>query len=548
MLSLVVNGTSLDLSQDFSITLKFSSPIFNTVGDYTYPFKIPVTPLNLSTLGFKHRVENSGDPYEEYDASLFYNDLLLLEGILRITKAQTDFYEATLYLNKGDFYYKLKNQSLQDVDFGTMSWTGETLKMDWINSCKNKFYPERNLAFPMLLNKSYFDELPPEPQLQYFNYYDYGTMYYFTPSAQPYDRTVIVPMLFLRYVLDKLFEYLQFELDDSFFSSDPDYNALILYNLVDCNTGPTGYFSYDKLKIFLNYHVPRISLKDFFINLETYFNIRFFVNNTTKVAKLVSVDKIVKSTDYVEFSSQVISIALDLENKITGFDFKLTMDTNDERFPVINAGQQVVLDRIKSSVQSVCELAPWPASSVGDLRFVFDLDQYWVMNTTKLWQATTAMYWTWNMYSQWIYKNKDQSIESKFSSPCSEEFTPYNAIIGNPRSNWAAYIPTLAFAYYQEAPYDNGFMASRGFTIDNNNLWVGGHVGLINKHYKAYFDFRMTAKCLKITKQMTFLELKELDFSRKYMIGGNKYLLSEVQVTMTKGKMNPAIIKAYSCF
>ena len=90
-------------------------------------------------------------------------------------------------------------------------------------------------------------------------------------------------------------------------------------------------------------------------------------------------------------------------------------------------------------------------------------------------------------------------------------------------------------------------MVSRGFT-QYNNLWVGGNVGLINKHYKAYFDFRMSAKCLKITKQMTFLELKELDFSRKYMIGGNKYLLSEVQVTMTKGKMNPAIIKAYSCF
>ena len=47
---------------------------------------------------------------------------------------------------------------------------------------------------------------------------------------------------------------------------------------------------------------------------------------------------------------------------------------------------------------------------------------------------------------------------------------------------------------------------------------------------------------------MTLLELNQLDFSKKYAIGGNKYLLSEVQVTITNKGIKPATILAYTCF
>ena len=127
-----------------------------------------------------------------------------------------------------------------------------------------------------------------------------------------------------------------------------------------------------------------------------------------------------------------------------------------------------------------------------------------------------------------------------------EEYFPYNSITGNARSSWKTCSPKLSFALYQDNGYGHQTEVSRGFTA-TNNLLLGGSAGIINKHYKAYFDFRMSTKCLKIIKQMSFLEIKALDFSRKHMIGGNKYLLGEVQVTMTRGKINPATIKAYLC-
>ena len=273
MLALKIGDQSLDLNHDISITLKYASPIFNTIGDYTYPFKIPVTVRNVSILGFKHRIENTQSPYREYDAALEMNGVLLLRGKLRILKADASVYEATLFMDKGDFHYRTKNLSLQDIDFGELTFATEELKMDYINSCTGKVYPERNICFPQVLNESYYPEPPEIASLHYFNFYSGGNLYYFADSE---TRSILVPMLYLRFVLKKVFEHIGYTLDDSFFTSDPAYNSMVLFNAVDCNTLVSGYFSYSKLKLLLNYHLPVMKISDFLSQLELFFQHPFF--------------------------------------------------------------------------------------------------------------------------------------------------------------------------------------------------------------------------------------------------------------------------------
>ena len=106
MLALFVNDKALDISGEISITLKFSSPVFNQIGDYTYPFKLPATPLNVSILGYKHRIETANNPWEVFNAILQWNGVIILKGTLRILNAQADLYEATLFMDKGDFVYR----------------------------------------------------------------------------------------------------------------------------------------------------------------------------------------------------------------------------------------------------------------------------------------------------------------------------------------------------------------------------------------------------------------------------------------------------------
>ena len=545
MLSLIVNETALHLSNDLSITLKFSSPIFNTIGDYTYPFKLPATPLNVSILGYKHRIENSNNPFQVFNAVLEYNGVVILKGTLRILTAQSDFYEATLYMDKGDFVYQKKYLTLQDIDFGEMAWTGETLRMDYFNACRNYVYPDRNFSMPQILNKSYYDELPEDPANHYFNYYLTGTMYYFS-NIDP--RTTLVPMLYLRFVLTKAFEKFEYQLDDTFFAADPQFNALCIYNNVDANSTVNGPFIYDKLKVLMNYHLPRMTLNDFIGGLETFFNIRFFVNNITKVVKLVSVDSIVKSTDAVPFSSNVVSIYTQIGDPINGFHLKMNMDTDDEFWTSMKGQEDLVTSCLKDAVQKISDLPVWPACLSGEIRWVKDENLYY-FNYNKVWVTINNIN-SLSLYSEFIHHQNDKAIDTPYSTLMNQTDSPYDCAVGSARTNWLATSPKLFFVKLHEfsgyGTNDERVYASN--FSPSHSLFYTGDNGLYNKQFKAFFDFYMAAKQVKIIKSISLYELNQLDFSKKYEINGNKYLLSEIQATITHNGIKPATIVAYTCF
>ncbi len=548
MLSLKIDGSPVELPPDFSITLNLKSPIFGETGSYSYPFKLPNTPRNAIRTGFRHRISNTADIYHEFAGTYFWKGMSLFSGTIKLRVLTSDYFEGYLLEGNGDFTYQRKNTSLQNIDFGEMNFETEYVRLNFINQCAQKVYPERNVSFPQILNKSYFDELPTDPGLLNLNNYRASQI---NITTTEFNRTIIVPMLYLRYVLKTIFEQLKFTFDDTFFATDAAYDSLVLYNSVDCNGGEEGFFQYDKLSLFLNYHVPRMSLNDFFSGLETFFNIRFFVNNNTATVKLVSVDQIVKSDEYTEFSDRLISIVTEPEEKITGFHLKMDMSTDDETYTIQAPYQEWVLNSIKPPVQSVSDLAGWPASTIFDTRFVVEQDTYYILNSSKEWQPITDMYYTWNLFSQWVYKNRDQSIDTKFSSLMSENIDPYNAIIGNKRDEWESVTPKLLFIRWEDNGTENSRVSGRGFVTLNylvtHSLLYPGENGLMNKYYKAYCDFRISTKLVKIVKQMEFRELKNFDFSKKYMIGGVKYLVKSIQVVLKKDRIMPATLECYIC-
>ncbi len=544
MLSLIVNDKQLDVSNDISITLKFSSPVFNEIGDYTYPFKLPATALNVSILGYKHRVENSLDPFQVFEAILQWNGVVILKGTLRILNAQSDLYEATLYMDKGDFVYRRKNWTLQDVDYGALSWETESERLSWMNDIRNQYYPQKPFCFPMIKNLTYFEELPEEPMLQYLNYYHWNNLQSLFNGV---DRAVFVPMLYLRHVLTLVFMKLDYALDDSFFAMDPEFNALTLYNNVDANGTLTGLFNYDPTKIFNNYHVPRMTMNDFFTALENFFNIRFFVNNITRIVKLISVDAIIKSTDAIPFSSNVGSIITQIGTQIKGYHLKMNMETDDEYWTQMVASQSQILDGIKAAVETFADLPIWPASPNGEIRYVKSEGVYYIL-WDRAWTIIYLSSSTVAFHSEFIHRESDKSIETKFSTLMDNGTSPFDCAVGSSQSAWQETAPKLFFAKFHPRTgggIDDERMFASNFS-DNHSLFYNGPNGLFEKHFHAFFDYMMSAKIMKIPKQMTLVELNQLDFSRKYEINGNNYLLSEVQVTITNKGIQPATILAYT--
>ena len=80
-----------------------------------------------------------------------------------------------------------------------------------------------------------------------------------------------------------------------------------------------------------------------------------------------------------------------------------------------------------------------------------------------------------------------------------------------------------------------------------NDLFYAYENGLLLKQFKAFLDFRLSTKLVKIVKQMTYADLKDFDFSKKYMVNGTRYLVKSVQVPLKRDRILPALLECYPC-
>ena len=545
MLSLNIDDRPVDLPNDFSFTMNLKSPVFSEIGSYSYPFRIPATPKNVITMGYRHRVENIGDPYMTQEGAFFWNGLQLFKGTVKVKTSNSKYYEGTIFESEGDFFYSRQRLTLQQFDFGTMEFANPAARLAYINSCANVRYPDAVLAFPQIKNLTYWEEVPENWILQSCNFYTSAGISRYIPSST--TRTIIVPMLYLRYILKTIFTKLNYVFDDSFFASDSDYNSLALFNLVDCNTASTGYFKYDENKLFLNYHVPIISLNNFLSGLESFFNIRFFINNSTRTIRLLSLDAIVKSTACTDLTKSIISFSTELEDKIKGWDVKMTIDSDDLVAEQTAIVEKDAIDHIKDSVQSVALLPPWPSSEVVDMRFVHDEGIYYRMWQDFTWHPAPSDIGLVSLFTEVLYKDKDQSISTPFSTLFSD-LTTGEGIIGNAMINWKAVTPKLFFMKYQ---LTGGSLGQPRDTANSStatkNLFYNGDNSLFKQNFLSFLDFRLSTKLVINVAQLGFNDLRDFDFSRKYMFRGVKYLVKSIQVTLKKDKIMPATLECYAC-
>ena len=142
MLSLEVSGQPLDISKDISISISLKNPMFNEIGDYTFPFKLPASRRNKAILGWKSRIENTRDIHEEFPISVLWNGIELFSGQLRPKLCNDTTYEATMFFERGNFNWQIKSLILNQVDLGQRNFDLADDAIAFINSCLTQVYPE----------------------------------------------------------------------------------------------------------------------------------------------------------------------------------------------------------------------------------------------------------------------------------------------------------------------------------------------------------------------------------------------------------------------
>jgi hypothetical protein len=550
MLTIKISDNPVDIPTDFSFSMNLKSPIFYDLGSTSYPFKLPATPRNNIAFGFRNRIANTNSVYNEFNGSVYWNGILLFSGTTKIKLANSEYFEGYLLEGSGDFNYKRKADTMQDIDYGEISFDDDNQRYNYIKSCIDKVYPERVVGFPRIKNKQYMTTEPTDPDLHYFNQYYYSNLIYYWTLQN--NRPLVVPMVYFKHVLAKLFEHLKFSLTDEFFAKDPVFNSLMLYNSVNCNRDneygdpQSSFFSYDLSKLVYNYHVPRMTVNDFITAMESFFNVRLFINTTTKTARIVSVDEIIRSKYLYTLPSRVISISTEPQTEISGFNLKMTMRTSDELYNYFKLQETDFLGRFKTPVERFENLNPWPRSDYFDIRWVNQEGKYYGLTVENGWRPLSDQFFTYYGKFTYIFKNSNESISTRASTLMHDVNDDNNVVIGSSMSDWKNVGMILFFKDFMNTPAEHQKAVGRN-SLGSQSLLFGGESGLINNHYKAFLDFRMSTKMVKITIQLGVSELKEFDFSKKYIINGMPYLVGSVLVTIKRDRIMPATLECYPC-
>ncbi len=292
MLGLQIDGKDVDLGDDFSFTMNLKNPMFNDLGGYTYPFKIPNTPKNSSIFDFRHRVESTSDVYKLGNGIFTWNGHSLFTGPLKMKILNNKLFEGYLIENDSDFYNKAKKLLLTQFDFGEKVFNDQYEAIDFLTESAHFAYPDIEFACPVIYNDLYFDPPATDDELKYYNHWHYDTtnrLWLTTTGGSP-QRTILIPMLYLRYILDVISHGMGLELIDELFTSHPDLNSLVLYNSLSCNS-PFYPNPPEITHIKFNNHLPIISIMDFIIAIENFFCASTFLDGIKNTMRIIAMPR-----------------------------------------------------------------------------------------------------------------------------------------------------------------------------------------------------------------------------------------------------------------
>ena len=146
--------------------------------------------------------------------------------------------------------------------------------------------------------------------------------------------------------------------------------------------------------------------------------------------------------------------------------------------------------------------------------------------------------------TRFYFRSGEEDLTTIFSNLWSD--TSLNTSTVNTQMiAWKGISPRLFFA--KKDTWANHASMMGVHETPDHSLFYRWETGMYNRFWKEYLTLLVNAKTVKFQKSMDFLEFRNFDFSRKYMIGGLKYLAKSIQVTMKKDRVMPATLECLTC-
>jgi hypothetical protein len=544
-------GTQLEIEQE-NPYVQFDDKV---VGEFSLPFQVPSTPKNIRLLKYaamiNKRIDNTG-----IDAIVYDNGVQHSIGKIKIEKAN-------IHLNKGDkgsvscyyltgisrFYQEVKGKRLKKVNFGgsrTFAWDnfnrfgggfwGHIHKV--IDAPAGYGSSGYDYAFYPAINNDFTWQLKTKTlgggAMNNMSFINGSIVFTQQGISKSNDANTIVPFPYLKYVIDKIAEYIGWKIEGSILS-DPDFLKITLWN-----SRAIDWVYYPKSLVFDNFialplpsisfdlsdHLPDIGISEFLLALRNRFGWYYEVDRKGKILRIKEIQKITGSTvkDFTAVASPLVPKNMRTEKKI------YSLKTNEDSGAINLSGF--------SDEGTVATRANLPAAS--QARY---LQAYLVVTENNYYtcqQNENTNAWEWQLYDynvrDVVPEGSTEDVITAALTTSNEYYSPYLDFI--PRYDEAGYWPgrsddtgniTLLLLFYhgirnnkagQPYPYASSHIYdSQGQQVANWSLSFlgkkidGTDIGIYHRNYKKFLDTLSASEEFEVTLHLPLLHYLNLTFN-----------------------------------
>jgi hypothetical protein len=309
MFEITINGQKADLKVGESVVLERQNPLlnFDTIpGAIVNDFELPFSPKNDKIFDF------AVHPQTRFTKRSYYcekkaDGVVIEKGTIELIDITEDAYVVAFTSNLSEFFGDYQRIMLNKLPLGS----------EVIPTApeKNPNYLTAKYCWPTILNAQFYGT---EVQAGWS-----GKMNEWTGTTL--NANARVPMMFMRFVLDKLATLCNFSYSGTFVNSEV-FKRMLVYNTFSLD---------DATSISYANHLPELSIIDFLVELRKLLNLRIMLNPATRVVSIDFADIYFAQSAKLDWTKKAVPTKSRSPIRDNRLELNWSIDTNDGVLKVV---------------------------------------------------------------------------------------------------------------------------------------------------------------------------------------------------------------------
>jgi len=581
MLGIKIRDTFLSLYANTSLTFEKNHPIgiitdaLDTIqGGYSFPIDIPLDDINTSIIGHLDRLDVDSILLQDEYCEVWIEGLLLEIGKANVKQCGPR--TASLFM----VFNELKD--LSDVHLAALDYEGvRTIGTD---AASRTAYADDTVENPMdhdfifapVYNPNYSpfwnEGYPAQPQRNYQNFYSSDN-----DGFEEIPISGITPFIRLDYLLNRIFQYQGFTLDNQFQLTD-ELKLILLWNNYNINTHyqavPDVASAWDNT-VDLKNHVPSRAAIELLKALVGTFALGLFYDPSNKSALLIPFDTLIANPEAADWTSKT---AQDF-NYVTDRNFisrwRYDVDTADGlsvRFGGQDFPQNIVMgEGLTARImygdgefllrRAIADNTYYIiAIGIGDANFntaYTAQDQKQVVKTGSDKEYASELIPLWNSHD--IKTNGEDDFDHtdirfqeimlpaiehegfivNYVNPFSSIFPPLAPCMSFRVMMYRGFQPADVGIDYEYPMANTSAYNIRGEQVGDYSLQWDGDYGIYNKFWKRPYEMLAHKKDVTRSLNLTIRDLINFRFWHKIRIENQNYFMTRLRYTVTSKGLSP---------